>query len=692
MAWKSQGNSGVARLLREGRLSGLMEFSPRRAAEPVASHLKTASIRSRVADYGSELLLPLLAVIGIVITILGAASLVSLHPGSDHVVERAVLEDPSARLGVEDVVGMQFAPVKKLFSEGFTPSAHWFRLRVRPQADGRPLVLYIRPTFLDRVTLFEPDSSGAGWQRRETGDLLPFRQREAATVALTFEIRPAAPDTVYFLRLETTSSSLFGVEAIDWRDVRQAELASDALLVLFLAIAACILFWSIGDFVRRPAPITVLFIASQLCYIVSMLAVMGYIAALMPEAPAGRVSGLTSALVCLAPALGVMLHRQVFLLYAPATLVSTVSWMMLGCSAVLIAILMAGHAQFALRLNSMLLFASSAFYFAMAVWPWRDGVRSPLLRTLYGVQAVAFAVTVVPLLGIGNLGEWTYHYPYILVLMYGAQMFFLIQRRARERDARAAENRARLDLVTQALDAARRQRDVQDRFAAMLVHEIRNPLAAIQLSIDPARLGPERYRDIRAALCEIDAIVRRSSQPEEADPKGGATRFDLAEALRGVVASHSPVNPLEMQAREPVLVASDRQMVDMVLSNLVENAIKHAPAGSRIVLACRRLARGGADGAVVTIENALLPDMAPDPARVFDKFYRAPGSRGVPGSGLGLYIVQGVTEMLAGRVGCTVAQGRIRLEFWLPAVPPDRDPRHALSGEADRLRERPGRR
>lgn len=619
----------------------------------------------------SDLVLPLFAIAAMLLAILGAASFVAMPADADHVVERHVLEDPSAQWRIEDVVGMDFAPMAGVLSAGYTGSAHWIRLRIRPEPDGRPLVLSMRPTFLDGITLFEPQPDGDGWHRRSTGDLLPFRERETAAVALALEIEPEAPDTIYYLRLATTSSSLFGVQALGWHDMRRAELASDALLVLFLAMTCCILFWSIGDLVARPEPITVIFITSQICYMLYMLAVMGYMAPLLPAAAPGTVDRLTSILVCLAPALGVILHREIFLLYAPARIVSAVSWAMFGCALALIGTLLAGHTQFAVRSNSILIFLSSAFYLAMAFLPWRESVPSPLLRVLYAIQAFAFLVSIAPLLGIGDLGEWTFHYPYIMVLAYGAQMFFVIHRRARDRDLREGENRSRLVLVGQALDAERRQRDIQDRFSAMLAHEIRSPLSTIRLALDPARLGPERHRDVREALAEIEAIAERSIPIDETaptSPAGGGTRFDVAEALRRVVARHAPANPVVIRAREPVPVVSDRQMVDMVLSNLVENAIKYAPADSPIVLSCRRTNHGVTEGVAVTVENEA--DALPDPARVFDKFYRAPGARRQPGSGLGLYVVAGVTEMLAGRITCTVRDGRVRLELWLPLAAP----------------------
>ncbi len=639
--------------------------------------------RVRVFPDRSELFLPLIALVAILVTALAIVYFPAIPAGADHVVERSVLEDPTARLVIKDVVDLEFSPMGPVLAASYTPSAHWMRLRVRPSADGRPLVLRMRPPFLDTLTLFEPDPQGDGWSSRTTGDLVPFGEREVAALALALEIAPEAPDTVYYLRLETTSTSLFGVQALEWHDMRRAELTSDALLVGFLAITCCILLWSIGEFVARAEAITFIFIVSQGCYMLYVLAVMGYLAPIVPSAPPGGVDAFTSILVCLTPAVGVMLHRHVFLLYTPARIVSVVSWIMGACAIVLTGmLLLGGYTQFALRSNSTLIFLSSTFYFAMAFWPWKEDAPSPLLRALYGIQAIAFVVSMAPLLGIGELGDWTFQYPYILVLTYGAMMFLVIHRRAKDKEILDNESRARLDLVSQALGAERRQRDIQDRFNALLVHEIRSPLSAIRLSLDPARLGPERYRDIREALAEIDATIERCSPRGELDPAAmtaRGVRFDLAEALREVVARHAPANPVEIEA-EPVAIESDRHMVDVVLSNLVENALKYAPSGSTLRLSCRGTARNGARGATVSVENDTGPSAPPDPSRVFDKFYRAPDARARPGSGLGLYVVAGVTELLEGQIDCIVGDGTVRFDFWLPLAPPASGGQAAAAG------------
>ena len=144
---------------------------------------------------GRDFFLPLIALAAIMAVSLAVAHLTAVPADADHVVKRSVLEDPTGQLAIDEVEDMPFAPMAEVLAASYTHSAHWVRLRVRPSAKGRSLVLRIRPTFLDTVTLFETDPDGAGWRSRVTGDMVPFGEREAAAAALALEIRPEEPDT-----------------------------------------------------------------------------------------------------------------------------------------------------------------------------------------------------------------------------------------------------------------------------------------------------------------------------------------------------------------------------------------------------------------------------------------------------------------------------------------------------------------
>ena len=103
--------------------------------------------------------------------------------------------------------------------------------------------------------------------------------------------------------------------------------------------------------------------------------------------------------------------------------------------------------------------------------------------------------------------------------------------------------------------------------------------------------------------------------------------------------------------------------IDQVISNLVENAVKHTPKRTEICVSART------DGDQVEVEVADRGPGIPDAAvpRLFDAFYRASDSGGAKGSGLGLAVAKGLVEAHGGRIRVANREGRgARFLFTLP--------------------------
>jgi K+-sensing histidine kinase KdpD len=123
-------------------------------------------------------------------------------------------------------------------------------------------------------------------------------------------------------------------------------------------------------------------------------------------------------------------------------------------------------------------------------------------------------------------------------------------------------------------------------------------------------------------------------------------------------------------------VTVDPVFLDAALSNALENALKYAPAGASIRIVARR--DPGADRVRLTVEDGgpgvpdeLLP-------RIFEKFYRAPGSprSSRSGTGIGLAVALGLVEAMDGSIGARRSDlGGLAIDIDLPVAPsstPDR--------------------
>jgi two-component system OmpR family sensor kinase len=193
----------------------------------------------------------------------------------------------------------------------------------------------------------------------------------------------------------------------------------------------------------------------------------------------------------------------------------------------------------------------------------------------------------------------------------------------------------------------------QRRFTADAAHELRTPLAALKLQLDLARRASEPH-EVAAAFDDLEAGVARASHVVEqlmtlarVEPEAMAqtrTECDIvvlakdAIVARAALAADKSID-LGLARETPAVVTGDPASLGILLSNLIDNALRYTPRGGRIDVSVDR------DDGGVTLSVADTGPGIPAEARerVFDRFYR--GDDNVePGSGLGLSIVKRIAD------------------------------------------------
>jgi two-component system, OmpR family, phosphate regulon sensor histidine kinase PhoR len=219
----------------------------------------------------------------------------------------------------------------------------------------------------------------------------------------------------------------------------------------------------------------------------------------------------------------------------------------------------------------------------------------------------------------------------------------------------------------------RRLESLRRDFVANASHELRTPIAAVRSATETLQTGAledpiaaNRFLDIIERNCQrLQSLVEdmlELSKLESNEFRLKRERVDLQRVVPLVLALFRERAEkkgvrlgAELAASLPA-VEGDPRAVEHVLSNLVDNAVKYCPSGTRIMVSAV-----GDEGRVRLVVADNGPGIAPEHLpRVFERFYRvdAGRSRDLGGTGLGLSIVKHMVEAMRGKVSVESAVGK----------------------------------
>jgi PAS domain S-box-containing protein len=221
------------------------------------------------------------------------------------------------------------------------------------------------------------------------------------------------------------------------------------------------------------------------------------------------------------------------------------------------------------------------------------------------------------------------------------------------------------------ISAERVVEEMRSDFVSTVSHELRAPLTSIYgfaatLLREDVEFGEEERRTFLTYVASeaerLTAIVDKLlnvARLDAGDLQVQVAPVDVGSLVAEVIESMRDELPLNGHRfvldlpDEPIAAQTDADKLRQVLSNLVDNAVKFSPDGGTVTVGAT--VRGETIVLRVSDEGIGIPE--PERDRIFRKFYRA-GAATVPGgTGLGLFIVQGLLDVLGGKISVTSAEG-----------------------------------
>jgi two-component system, OmpR family, sensor histidine kinase CiaH len=207
----------------------------------------------------------------------------------------------------------------------------------------------------------------------------------------------------------------------------------------------------------------------------------------------------------------------------------------------------------------------------------------------------------------------------------------------------------------------------QQEFVADASHELRTPLTVLRSATDllnqdrtePLERNGELFDDVRAEIARVQRLTQdlltlaRSDSGElelmTAPVELGALVGDIVRRATPLAQDKHLHLELNVEGSTP-RVEVDPERLQQVLLILLDNAIKHTPAGGRVDV---RVSHHGPTHALIQVEDTGSGIAAEDLPRIFDRFYRADKARSDGGTGLGLAIAKMLVEAHRGHLALT---------------------------------------
>jgi signal transduction histidine kinase len=189
-----------------------------------------------------------------------------------------------------------------------------------------------------------------------------------------------------------------------------------------------------------------------------------------------------------------------------------------------------------------------------------------------------------------------------------------------------------------------------------IAHDLRKPMASIVRRLEAVRsdgcVADEIERVIDLTIADVHAVLDtfnallRIAQIEIGARRANFKPVDLAAIAVEVSDAFQPVaeddrKSLVVDLATALPMTGDNDLLTQMIANLVENALRHTPEGTRVEVRGDTTTRGAA--LIISDNGPGVP--AADRTRIFGRFYRLDATRSTPGHGLGLSLVAAIAEL-----------------------------------------------
>ncbi len=600
----------------------------------------------------------------------GLSLSVYANPDRDLIIERGLFVEPApGSLTIEQALTQQYEPFATVLNRELRPTVRWLRLLVAaPKQGSEQVILRIGPHYIGDIQLFE-HQDGA-WTSRSAGDRYPASQHSCADNLYCFPVTiKANVDNYFYLRIDTTNGFFLITRAMYPEALSAFIVDQQRVFGAESGVILAIALWALFVFVRTRNRLVGVFFVSEVVTLLFNLSSSGLLAAMYFQQHVWLDNLTFNTLYVFRLMLSVLLTQELLRNYgAPKWYDHYVK----GAIAILFVEL------FALKLGYLTITALNFNFLLLTLMPLMLLLALPWCRQmptshrlLIGAGALIMGgllwVDILPVLGwirpeiVAAPGNWGgLVVAFALSLMVNSDISH--RRVIYDRDMQALQFLRARNLME--------SEQIKDRsmLIDMLTHELKNPLATMHMAAGSLRRSlskltfaqsnesGERIDSMVQAINNMNTVIERCVQVDQLDQKGFSPKFDdveINELVGTLITAQSEPNRIDLFIQPFSLIfRTDPNLFAIILTNLLDNALKYSEPNTRVVLEIKLHQPFSESPAmlVLRVTNGVQESGVPDSASVFSRYYRGPYAYEKSGTGLGLYLVKSLCNILGGSI------------------------------------------
>lgn len=424
--------------------------------------------------------------------------------GADRITDRAWVEDTSGELSLHSIQKLPVQAYSGVLSRGFGDSVIWIRLRMESSknpsdnTEGKELILRIRPVYLDDIQIY--DTSATNPLIGVTGDLIHPRQGELRGLDFMIPVSQTESTTELWVRVKSTSTRQIDIQALDTRELQNASRTADILSSLYFSLLLIFTIWGFTYWLFTKEKIIGAFALMQACSMMYAIFSLGFARALWPnEWSAVVIHHMTSFWSVTAVSTAIFFH---IVLTRELELSTRINQLYIGMLLILplkYVLFLTGLSRTALQINMMeVLVAPVIFLIAAILAKPRSSTNAEtkpqlsraVILLFYVVMAFLLLMAAAPGLALGNGSEVTLYLVQVHGLLTALIIYTILQYRSHIINKKQRDDQLALKASQIQADQERSMREEREKLLAMLTHELKTPLATIQMRVDPQARAP----------------------------------------------------------------------------------------------------------------------------------------------------------------------------------------------------------